>query len=173
MYARRQRRVQSAGTNARFTGIMPNPDVIPDRTPQPDMLYQVWLPYQWVPFSRPCQGGGAATRLTADQLHSGSNPDLGFSPGCVSSQVRRELAKPILDPARRSKERPAAVGIGKASFQSSVVIAAIAVGKHLDPFRTQQLSRLTWCAVLRYASPWEPHLAAITFLSFFSLVSPL
>jgi hypothetical protein len=48
----------------------------------------------------------------------------------------------------------------------SVVIAAIAVGKHLDPFRTQQLSRLTWCAVLRYASPWEPHLAAITFLSF-------
>ena len=47
-----------------------------------------------------------------------------------------------------------------------VVIAAIAVGKHLDPFRTQQLSRLTWYAVLRYASPREPYLAAITFLSF-------
>jgi hypothetical protein len=171
MYARRQRRVQSAGTNARFTGIMPNPDVIPDRTPQPDMLYQVWLPYHWVPFSRPCQGGGAATRLTADQLHSGSNPDLGFD---------------------RSSLRTTGQGIGDADFrpragnhkigcpwrestklildQSSVVIAAIAVGKHLDPFRTQQLSRLTWCAVLRYASPWEPHLAAITFLltGFFS-----
>ena len=28
--------------------------------------------------TRPCQGGGAATRLTADQLHSGSSPDLGL-----------------------------------------------------------------------------------------------
>jgi hypothetical protein len=31
--------------------------------------------------SETCQGGGVATRLTADQLHSGSNPDLGFLQG--------------------------------------------------------------------------------------------
>jgi hypothetical protein len=36
------------------------------------------------------------------------------------------------------------------------VVAAIADGTHLDPFRTQQLSRLTWDVVLRYASPREP-----------------
>ena len=40
------------------------------------------------------------------------------------------------------------------------VMAAIAVGKHLDSFRTQQLSRLTWSVVLRYASPREPYNAA-------------
>ena len=31
------------------------------------------------------QGGGAATRLTADQLNSGSNPDLGFGDSGHSS----------------------------------------------------------------------------------------
>ena len=67
-----------------------------------------------------CQGGGAATRLTADQLHPGSSPGLGL------------------------------------------VIAAIAEGIHLDPCRTQQLSPLTYGAVLRYASPREPLFAAIT-----------
>jgi hypothetical protein len=30
-------------------------------------------------FSQKCQGGGAATQLPAEQYHSGSNPDLGFS----------------------------------------------------------------------------------------------
>ena len=143
----------------KFTSIMPNPDVILDRTPRSDILYQVRHPYFWVPFSRRCQGGGAATRLTADQLNSGSNPDLGFGRGSKE-------ALPGEDRRSRSSTR---AGVRKdgcpGNSSSSVVIAAIAVGKHLDPFRTQQLSRLTWYAVLRYASPREPYLAAITFLT--------
>jgi hypothetical protein len=38
-----------------------------------------------------CQGGGAATRLTADQLHSGSNPDLGFGRGSSEALPGEEL----------------------------------------------------------------------------------
>jgi hypothetical protein len=150
MYARRQRRVQSAGTNARFTGIMPNPDVIPDRTPWILYSYKVRHPYQWVP------------------LHGLPRWRSGHAADCRSATLRFKSG-PWLTTGR-PKGRPVVEKNCEAVLRQtnliSVVIAAIAVGKHLDPFRTQQLSRLTWYAVLRYASPREPYLAAITFLSF-------
>ena len=46
--------------------------------------------------TRRCQGGGAATRLTADQLHSGSNPDLGLG---HSGHSGGETPGPIPNPA--------------------------------------------------------------------------
>lgn len=46
------------------------------------------------------------------------------------------------------------------------VIAAIAFGKHLDSFRTQKLSRITYHTVLRYASPRELWCAAIILLHY-------
>jgi hypothetical protein len=154
MYARRQRRVQSAGTNARFTGIMPNPDVILDRTPWILYSYKVRHPYQWVPlYGMPRWRSGHAADCRSATLRFKSGPWLTTG---------------------RSSERPVVekIGVSQSSTDRiiSVVIAAIAVGKHLDPFRTQQLSRLTWYAVLRYASPRETYFAAITFLlkAFFS-----
>ena len=55
-------------------------------------------------FARRCQGGRAATRLTADQLHSGSNPDLGLRLGAhKSGRSWRKSAKPIFDQGRRHK----------------------------------------------------------------------
>lgn len=40
-----------------------------------------------------CQGGGVATRLTADQLHPGSNPGLGFTSDSSKPRVREEARK--------------------------------------------------------------------------------
>ena len=71
MYARRQRRVQSAITNSPNSSSSSNPDEILKRK----NLKQV--PALCLDSLKPRQGGGAATRLTADQLYSGSNPDLG------------------------------------------------------------------------------------------------
>jgi hypothetical protein len=45
------------------------------------------------------------------------------------------------------------------------IIAAIAEGKHLDSFRTQKLSPLTRCVVLRCESPWEAWFVAVNFPS--------
>ena len=62
----------------------------------------------------PCQVGGVATRLPAEQLYSRSSRELGFGD-----------------------------------------IAAKAERFHPDPFRTRQLSSLTFTTVLRYASSRE------------------
>ena len=71
MYARRQRRVQSAITNSPNSSSSSNPDEILKR-----YLLNKFL-NTGLDSLKPRQGGGAATRLIADQLYSGSNPDLG------------------------------------------------------------------------------------------------
>ena len=74
MYARRQRRVQSGSTNVQTLVLTTlNPDEILCAN-----LHIIPYPTGYGIILHGCQGGGAATRLIADQLHSGSNPDLGF-----------------------------------------------------------------------------------------------
>ena len=135
MYARRQRRVQSAGTNVQSLVLT---TLNPDEIQSANLIVYPVQKKQGI-ILHGCQGGGAATRLTADQLNSGSNPDLGFRRGSVRTSTMRRIA----------------CDSSTITSKQHVVIAAIAVGTHLVSFRTQQLSRQTYHVVLRYASPRE------------------
>ena len=91
MYARRQRRVQSGSTNVQTLVLTTlNPDEILSAN-----LKSYDILHGRVSALHGCQGGGAATRLTADQLHSGSNPDLGLR-RCASAHRRGEERVSVL-----------------------------------------------------------------------------
>lgn len=101
MYARRRRRVQSADTNNLNSSISKsrrNPELriysliisiingrmIPARhnktrvfVSQTETMTCMYMHACMTSINQPGQGGGAATRLTADQLYPGSNPGLG------------------------------------------------------------------------------------------------
>ena len=75
MYARRQRRVQSGSTNVQtlvLTTLNPDEILCANLKLYPIQLGRVSYTIHG------CQGGGVATRLTADQLQPGSIPGLGF-----------------------------------------------------------------------------------------------
>ena len=134
MYARRQRRVQSGSTNVRTLVLTTlNPDEILSANQILYLILSYRIGYHLTRLPRWRSGHAVDCRSTTLRFKSG--PWL--SEMCVNTSTRRRTACSSSTSVDMSALRY------KASKSNIVVIAAIAFGKHLVSFRTQQLSRNT------------------------------
>ena len=135
VYARRQRRVQPASTNVRTLVLTTlNPDEILSANQTLYLILSYGIRYH--PTRSPRWRSGHAVDCRSTTLRFKSGPWL--SEMCVNTSTRRRTACSSSTSARNVNALRY-----KASKSNIVVIAAIAFGKHLVSFRTQQLSRNT------------------------------
>ena len=135
VYARRQRRVQPASTNVQTLVLTTlNPDEILSANQTLYLILTNGIRYHLTRSPRWRSGHAVDCRSTTLRFKSG--PWL--SEMCVSTSTRRRTACS----SSTCRYNVSALRY-KASKSNIVVIAAIAFGKHLVSFRTQQLSRNT------------------------------